>query len=599
MNLVKPRLRDYQKTLVAETYEHYRQGKKNPLIVLPTGGGKTITSAAVILDAVAKSRKVLFCVHRDSLVGQTVRTLESFGLRVGIVKAGYPRPEAENYQVYVVGIQSFAARYKPIDMAAWDKALIVFDEAHTTRWWASSAQLVEYTRKHVKDLLELGLTATPYRLKKREYLGQFYDCAVKGVTVRQLQEINAANPESGLVKFRYQGWGGYKGFDELRASSSGDYSQADIDKAALNEEFLNESVAKLIEFTEASPRQERVACFCSSHAQVEEIRQRLEAAGKVCAVVLGDTPLDDRDELYGAFAYGDIEFLLGCGCFAEGWDCKQCNAIALFRPTKSKALYVQTCGRAARPMRGKEYALILDFTNTVAKLGYLEDLSEDQVRLDPLPEVSDNTDPQTKQCPECGSTVRQNAPVCPECGHRFTDDESEFVKPTRKPVLRGFGAILPNDRRKTILKLRRKRFELYDSGKDPQELYKGFSPTTEGQAHLYRTIYPGEPTPAQYYDFTEYLLRFCNHELYLSWHLKAEFGTGEWSDELQCEQECYTPPRAYRPWHAWLDLEPSIIDPEEAPKAITQAAAEALRRDESVGSEIAWAISRGLAEFSQ
>lgn len=561
MGIKVPELRSYQKEVVNRLYDQIRKGNRSPLLVLPTGAGKTVTSSHLIASSVEKGRKVLFVVHREALVGQAAATLESFGLRVGVLKSGYP-DYPDLCSVLVIGLQTYAARGGVARfLSDTDKALIVFDECHTTRWWTSSRRLVEDVGSRVQSLIELGLTATPYRLKKKEYFGEFYDSVVKGLTVRELQKINESNPRSGLVKFSYKGWGGFKGFDELRVTSSGDYSQADIEKAALNQEFLDESVKKLVEITDESPRVERVACFCSSHKQVEEIKARLETAGKTVGVVLGDTPLTDRDELYSAFADGSLQFMLGCGCFSEGWDCPPCNSIALFRPTASRALYVQIVGRAARPFVNsitgevKTYALVLDFTNTVSKLGYLEDISEEPVELAPPVTLSDDREPNTKDCPECGATIRSNAPVCPECGHIFNEDEEPFVKPVRKPVLRGFGAILPEKRRKVILKLRKKRFDLYRDKKDPGKLYsKGLDPSSEGRHCLYRTIYGGSPTAAQYYDFTEYLLRFSNHPVYLDWHLTAEFGTGEYSEELQVLQPTYEPTYPYKPYTFWLGL---------------------------------------------
>ena len=86
-------LRDYQKRVIREIYGWYRRGQKSVMLVSPTGSGKTITAVHVIRDALIRGSRVLFIVHREPLIDQTVNTLTAYGIpseQIGYIKAGYP-----------------------------------------------------------------------------------------------------------------------------------------------------------------------------------------------------------------------------------------------------------------------------------------------------------------------------------------------------------------------------------------------------------------------------------------------------------------------------------------------------------------------------
>ena len=64
-------LRPYQEKLLADTREAMRQGKRNVLDVLPTGGGKTVVASALAHLTQARGAKTWFLCHRDFLLHQT------------------------------------------------------------------------------------------------------------------------------------------------------------------------------------------------------------------------------------------------------------------------------------------------------------------------------------------------------------------------------------------------------------------------------------------------------------------------------------------------------------------------------------------------
>ena len=80
-------LRDYQiDSVEAVSNEWDKEGHKNTLLVIPTGGGKTVIFSEIAKRESAKGR-VLILAHRDELIRQAVDKLyKATGLFCGIEK---------------------------------------------------------------------------------------------------------------------------------------------------------------------------------------------------------------------------------------------------------------------------------------------------------------------------------------------------------------------------------------------------------------------------------------------------------------------------------------------------------------------------------
>jgi ERCC4-related helicase len=64
-------LRPYQIAVIAECYDVVANGKRRPIIVAPTGAGKTVISAAIIKAAMAERRRVLVLGHTREIIKQS------------------------------------------------------------------------------------------------------------------------------------------------------------------------------------------------------------------------------------------------------------------------------------------------------------------------------------------------------------------------------------------------------------------------------------------------------------------------------------------------------------------------------------------------
>lgn len=82
-------LRLYQIAIVEALREAFRTGKRAPLLVLATAGGKTYIFCFIALSAAHRGNRVCILVHRQELLLQTSRALETIGVAHGLIAPGF------------------------------------------------------------------------------------------------------------------------------------------------------------------------------------------------------------------------------------------------------------------------------------------------------------------------------------------------------------------------------------------------------------------------------------------------------------------------------------------------------------------------------
>src|SRR5690349_12636517 len=83
-------LRDYQETCIAGLRSAFRAGYHSPLLVSPTGSGKTVMFSYLTGALTRNNQRVALLCHREELTEQISRTLGQFGVGHGFVTAGTP-----------------------------------------------------------------------------------------------------------------------------------------------------------------------------------------------------------------------------------------------------------------------------------------------------------------------------------------------------------------------------------------------------------------------------------------------------------------------------------------------------------------------------
>jgi len=122
-------LRPYQQAAITSIYGYFEKESGNPLVVIPTAGGKSLVMAAFI-DGVLKAwpdQRVLVVTHVRELIAQN--HAEMLGLwpeaPAGIYSAGLGRRDARA-RILFAGIQSIHDKATRIGHAD----LVLIDEAH-------------------------------------------------------------------------------------------------------------------------------------------------------------------------------------------------------------------------------------------------------------------------------------------------------------------------------------------------------------------------------------------------------------------------------------------------------------------------------------
>ena len=151
----------------------------------------------------------------------------------------------------------------------------------------------------------------------------------------------------------------------------------------------------------------------------KELAADFKAAGVPAAHVDGNTPADERKELYAALASGDIKVLTSVGVLTAGFDLPAVSCIIMARPTASLGLWIQMAGRGGRPAPGKEYCLLFDHAGNTQRHGRPEDYVPSDLEQAGKRDNKER-DPKEKKsvtCAECHFVMAPGTEECPNCGH--------------------------------------------------------------------------------------------------------------------------------------------------------------------------------------
>lgn len=396
-------LRDYQDAILDEVRDAIRAGYRKILIVVPTGGGKTVIAAEMVRLAADKLRRSMFLAHRRELIYQCADKLVKFGVDHGILMAGeYPYGAAD---CQVASIQTICARCLTTEKLPLPNSDIVFiDEAHR-----SLAPTYLTLINHYGEEVVIGLTATPIRGDGKG-LGHVYDYMVKGPSIKWMIEhghlvmprtIAPTIPDLTGIPIK-----------------GGDYDPVEL-QARMNTRPL---VGDVVEQWFANASDRPTIAFASGVKHSINLCDEFRKAGVKAAHVDGDTHLDDRKEIIRGLHNGDVQVVTNYAVLTEGFDEPKLAAGIIARATKNLGLYIQMGGRILRPDEGKDDSLLLDHSGNVYEHGFIQD-EHDWVLEEGKALTTTNADRQLElderkpiTCVQC-ATVYTGQRICPHCGH--------------------------------------------------------------------------------------------------------------------------------------------------------------------------------------
>lgn len=401
-------LRGYQEQLVADVRTsiarktNLKFAKPRPLMVCPTGGGKTVMFSYIANGIHHRGKRVAIFVHRDELIGQVSATLARFGVPHGIIGAGTGVDRSKLVQV--VSVQTYS-RSLP-QMPVFD--YIIIDEAHH----AIAGSTWDKCLARSPLAIVIGVTATPERLGG-EGLDSTFDDLIMGPTVKDLIRWGVVNPGEGLCDYRLWNPPGAEFADDKLVA--GDFNRA-VSEGGVDKPAIYGSV--LDHYRQHCDGMPSVA-FCTSVAHAEKMAEEFRSQGYRAASVDGKMDKVIRKAIIQDFSMGRINMLTSCEILSEGFDCPGIMAGFLVRRTASLALFLQQVGRMLRPMKGKGKAMIFDHVGNWARHGLpCDDRAWSlQGHAGRKSKAEAGDDPMERRCPFCDAVQRSRATVrCEECG---------------------------------------------------------------------------------------------------------------------------------------------------------------------------------------
>lgn len=362
--LREPQIEAYHK--IEQYFNTSVEGRKEALVVLPTGTGKTGVMA-IAPFAVSKS-KVLVITPQTVVANTVMGSLDSldyknFWYSSNTINDISNLPSVVHYNkevtkgtldladIVVVNIHKLQERLessllRKVENDFFD--FIIIDEAHH-----SEAQTWKKTVEYFKNAHILKLTGTPFRSD---------GVIISGETIYSypLSKAMANGYVKSLERFKYSpdkmfftldGESKQYSLEELRGLKLKDNEWISR-KVALSEEsnlgVIRTSIEKLkIKRSKTSNPHKIVAVACSiEHAN--QLKTLYENEGLEVALVHSDM---DKVDLAGEFTKIDthkVDVVINVALLGEGYDHKFLSIAAIFRPFRSDLPYQQFIGRVLR-----------------------------------------------------------------------------------------------------------------------------------------------------------------------------------------------------------------------------------------------------------
>ena len=407
-------LREYQARAMDRLRDAMRRRVWRVVLQAATGSGKTRIAAAVVDGALAKDKRVVFCVPALSLVDQTVEMFWREGIGdVGVIQANHQMTDWSK-PVQVASVQTLMRRNVP------EAHVVIVDEVHRLfdfygEWMA---------RPEWEKVPFIGLSATPWT----RGLGKFYKELIIAASTKELIAAGYLSPFRVFAP-------AHPDLEGVR-TVAGDYHEGDLGEAMDKSPLVADIVDTWIRRGEDRP----TFCFAVNRAHAKNIQEKFDAAGVNAVYMDAYTDPAERAEVKKRFHAGEVKVVCNVGVLTTGvdWDVR---CIVLARPTKSEMLFVQIVGRGLRTADGKKDLLVLDHSDSHLRLGFVDDIHHE--KLDEGKErakAEPRKEPLPKECPQCAYLRPPRTPKCPNCGFLAApagieeqDGELQEMTPGKRP----------------------------------------------------------------------------------------------------------------------------------------------------------------------
>lgn len=357
------KLRDYQKESVKAGLELIESGK-NGLIVLPTGTGKSLVIAQIVIRS---GLKAIVLQPTKEILEQNLEKTRNFGIEdIGVFSASMGEKSVGRITFGTIGtVIKQSERFG-------DFQLIIVDEADLVN--SKGGQYEKFITG--LNLPVIGLTATPYRM--RNYRNRNGHAVAESRiltrtrprifdTIKHIVQISDMFERGYLCGVKYKCSAGYRS-EAIESNSTGQGYDEESLRKYNSEHRVVEKIVKQVSESESK----HILIFTHFKTESAEVIDRLARIGIECAEISGETKKKDRELLLKRFKSGDVRCVVNVGVLTVGFDFPALDCVIIGRPTKSIRLFYQMCGRGLRPHPGKRFCEIVDICDNVERFGKIE-----------------------------------------------------------------------------------------------------------------------------------------------------------------------------------------------------------------------------------
>ena len=395
------KLHDYQKKIVNDVKEAYKQGYKSPCVVAPCGAGKSVVISEIAKLTTYNKKNVLFLVHRKELIDQIRKTFSMHGVLMEFVTFGM--------------VQTIVNNLDKIPRPA----LIITDENHHAK-----ARTYKKIYEHFKYVLRIGFTATPIRLNG-EGLKEVNDVLIPSVSVQWLIDNQF------LAPFEYYT---FQGVDtkKLKKNNTGEYSKKSIDNS-----FSNTIYGDVLKNFREKGKEGQTIVYCHSIDFSKKVVNMFVDNGITAKHIDAKTPKNERDQIIQDFRDKKINVLSNVDLIGEGFDVPDCSVVILLRPTASLSLFIQQSMRSMRYKQGKK-AIIIDHVCNCVKHGIpttAREWSLEGYKKNSTSKKQEDT-LKIRVCEQCFATNHAESKKCFVCGHSFAVESQKEITEDKNAELK-------------------------------------------------------------------------------------------------------------------------------------------------------------------
>jgi DNA repair protein RadD len=409
--------RHYQKSAHDATWQYLSNQSGEPLIVLPTGAGKSLVIAMLVEQARKFDARVIVLQHRKELIEQNAEKIQILlpDIKIGIYSAGLNSRDTEA-DVVCAGIQSVHSKAHEFGR----RELILIDEVHLVSGKDDSmyGKFLADIRAINPRARMVGLTATPFRT------GEGPVCGRDKLFQRICYEVFTGD----LIR---EGW---------LCPVTNKPADATVDTSKIKQrgsEFISSEMAKAFdsgdkvelacgEIVAKCHDRHSVLVFSAGVEHAEHVAETLRTlTGERVGLVTGDTMPIERVSSLSAFKAQELRWLVNCDVLTTGFDAPCIDAIAILRATMSPGLFAQIVGRGLRKHESVSNCLILDFGQNIARHGSIDDPNYGRATAGSGSGSGVEKNGRGKECLNCGIDVPASDKECPECGFRFPDEPKD------------------------------------------------------------------------------------------------------------------------------------------------------------------------------